>query len=612
MNYYAKIYCFLLGVFLFNGNNLLGQFNLVPNPSFENGVGNPPNTTGDLGGLSSWTYAYQQINAGGNCQHIFSGPNYCAVPIGWWDYNYFVSVRQNGVGQPCYPTSNSFTSKCAEIDHSSYGYGGAIQSTLISPVNPYVQYTLKCKMLCYEPNTFVKVYLTDWTTHWASDSYANHKTLIAQFFPPMDCNWATYFTTFNIGVPLQHLTFETAQGGDILLDDVEITQYCPDPLFQQNKSYYTPEPKYEASNIFAGYNVGAPGPVGEVIVQPGADIIYKAGNSVSLEPGFSVKPSGNFHAYLAPCGRDCFVPAAEAGNVADICTQPPYGTTYPLGMLPEQGMTYTWSANPSGASSNLSSTIISNPVFTPPTTGYGTIVYTLTASNSCGEAVSDLVIVNYNFNGALTSYLDVSNFSSNGPTRGIGSNYGSEVSQIKFEVYYPLPSTSLYKTFIVYRGVDFNGSYYYWYYPGDDFGCDIRHYPVKAYYKIYCSNNWNSGVISAGPELYFMGLNDASCDGGGRLANPQAQTEPPTIKNENKEIFFNILPNPNNGSFSITMNDNGLKDIYVYDATGKVVFEKVNTNERTIDVDLKEYAYGIYVVRITNGSYSVAKKIVKE
>lgn len=83
------------------------------------------------------------------------------------------------------------------------------------------------------------------------------------------------------------------------------------------------------------------------------------------------------------------------------------------------------------------------------------------------------------------------------------------------------------------------------------------------------------------------------------------------ISNKN----LTISPNPNNGTFKIIITKNsspiGIKDLKVYDIMGKVIWQTGTSNNNTFDVDISNYAQGIYYVRSINedGEIEVQKLI---
>lgn len=76
---------------------------------------------------------------------------------------------------------------------------------------------------------------------------------------------------------------------------------CPDFEYIQNTTYTDYASVNVDDFIIAGENVTA-GPTGPVIVSNSADVRYRAGNNIDLQPGFSVSPGGLFAAKIEPCG----------------------------------------------------------------------------------------------------------------------------------------------------------------------------------------------------------------------------------------------------------------------------------------------------------------------
>lgn len=72
-----------------------------------------------------------------------------------------------------------------------------------------------------------------------------------------------------------------------------------------------------------------------------------------------------------------------------------------------------------------------------------------------------------------------------------------------------------------------------------------------------------------------------------------------------------IFPNPNNGQFSITIDDfKGYGKIEIYNSMGKIIVSKEITIENQV-IDLKKENNGIYLVKITNGTKKNIKRIIK-
>ncbi len=102
------------------------------------------------------------------------------------------------------------------------------------------------------------------------------------------------------------------------------------------------------------------------------------------------------------------------------------------------------------------------------------------------------------------------------------------------------------------------------------------------------------------------------------VANPSATTgKPMEIINVEKNNNIGIMPNPNNGTFSITVTKNnqaiGVKEIKVMDMIGRVVWENKATSSNVFNIDISGYSAGIYYVRAINelGEIEI-KKLIKQ
>lgn len=81
-------------------------------------------------------------------------------------------------------------------------------------------------------------------------------------------------------------------------------------------------------------------------------------------------------------------------------------------------------------------------------------------------------------------------------------------------------------------------------------------------------------------------------------------------QNNNPEKLT-IYPNPSNGEFKLEMNDNGEKNIKLFDLTGRVL-TTLKTIEKNIDFNINHLSNGVYYLQIQSSSESYSTKIIKE
>lgn len=77
-----------------------------------------------------------------------------------------------------------------------------------------------------------------------------------------------------------------------------------------------------------------------------------------------------------------------------------------------------------------------------------------------------------------------------------------------------------------------------------------------------------------------------------------------------KDDAMAVYPNPSNSSFTIELSGTQEQSVFVYNATGNVVFEKLNTSQKTVEVDLNELSKGIYLVKVLSVDKQEVKKII--
>lgn len=102
------------------------------------------------------------------------------------------------------------------------------------------------------------------------------------------------------------------------------------------------------------------------------------------------------------------------------------------------------------------------------------------------------------------------------------------------------------------------------------------------------------------PEYYLDVIEDgAVCRGTTSIATQSGS----------REIEFSVMPNPNNGVFSVEVSKgiNGITVLKISDATGRNVYGQTLTSNRTT-IDMSGFAKGVYFVQLqTTDGFSVRK-----
>jgi photosystem II stability/assembly factor-like uncharacterized protein len=88
------------------------------------------------------------------------------------------------------------------------------------------------------------------------------------------------------------------------------------------------------------------------------------------------------------------------------------------------------------------------------------------------------------------------------------------------------------------------------------------------------------------------------------------------IDNQSTKIGLTVYPNPCKNNVAISVN--GITDksvIKIYNVLGEVIYQSATTSNNLVsswNVDVSNFAKGIYIVAVNNGSNSFSQKIVKE
>ncbi len=120
-----------------------------------------------------------------------------------------------------------------------------------------------------------------------------------------------------------------------------------------------------------------------------------------------------------------------------------------------------------------------------------------------------------------------------------------------------------------------------------------------------------------------------ACAGGARMSNPNAGS-PKNIGNSNlaeinsinkdakqlnnsKRYEFSVMPNPNNGNFKLTLNDNEEfpNSISVEDLLGKTILSVNNITSYNFDLSLGNISNGMFIVKVNYPDRTLTKRIIK-
>jgi len=332
------------------------------------------------------------------------------------------------------------------------------------------------------------------------------------------------------------------------VDDISVialnSTACP-PYWKFQHTEFNSNMLFQASDyITLGENHDNTQPVGPVYFRAGSKTILKAANTINITPGIVYEPGSFVHMAIEPCGNSpCPAPIVNNSAIT-ICNSSPVLFTQPS----ETGVFYSWSPtdyldNPNSAS----------PTFTPPNNFIGTIIYTVTATNICGQQQTAQVKVFADANPEPNPWFSIVNPST--PPYYDAYNFTVEVGMsshtewIKFELLKKGTNIVL-NGKIYYRDVDFTCCNFNWsttsFLPSI-YNCND--YDIRITTKNYCYNNTYSQVYAWNKTTYPFNL----------IKFP--------------DVFS--PPNPPNGALYIAATGVVLYDIIVRDRWGKLVFIKI-------------------------------------
>ena len=100
------------------------------------------------------------------------------------------------------------------------------------------------------------------------------------------------------------------------------------------------------------------------------------------------------------------------------------------------------------------------------------------------------------------------------------------------------------------------------------------------------------------------------------LAKPQFAVDVapamPTAATSLKKIGINIFPNPSTGKFTIESKKSYIIDVSIIDLSGKVIYKDSFNNVNSKEVDLSEFAKGLYILQLNVENEKIISKILIE
>ncbi len=335
------LFAYLISIYM-----VLSQNNIVPNYNFENGLTAPygncnyPDNNYSVFDLHVFHWFVADKNfpgVWGNVQYKMASPDWIySLPAN----SCLANFNTKCTGGSILPTNvKSILGKWVSLGtfYSPVGngkftfYREAIRAELTENLNKNKVYVIRYKYVpLYHPHVdehgfnhgsnHLRVHFTtkgqgkQWDMGGPNGNGANSKwNDVANLIHTNvdNCSWGHYQNEIlvpNTPNSLKNVILY-AEAGGFGLDDIELYEKCPISMVLQNRtfdnyfysSFYQNGQNfiYEATDyLYAGNGNWQNTP--ELIVEKGADMIFRAGQGVDLLPGFTAE--NNLDVYIAPCG----------------------------------------------------------------------------------------------------------------------------------------------------------------------------------------------------------------------------------------------------------------------------------------------------------------------
>lgn len=224
---------------------------------------------------------------------------------------------------------------------------------------------------------------------------------------------------------------------------------------------------------------------------------------------------------------------------------------------------------------NLSGTVLgtgNSLAVTPVANSFTTVVFTSTNSGTCPPSVSPVTLFNYPSSTVVNA----------GPNKTICLNLG--------------------QTSAVIGTAPITGATYLWS-PATGLSSPIIAMPTAspATSTTYVLTMTDKCGVS-NTDAVVVGLSN-SC--------PRVkQTVDPSV--DPSARIISVYPNPTNGKFTLATETEDAKTVIVFDYTGKIVFQKNNITDASLNIDITNEAKGIYFIKVVIGDIVKTAKLINQ
>lgn len=332
-------------------------------------------------------------------------------------------------------------------------------------------------------------YITEYNTN------SDFQTILAIQYPgfsPDTYGWTRYRGFFQAEEDKNWLSIGSKKG--MHWDDIKIyevsSNLCKDEWYFDNTVFNYPLEIFQAGDFIkagTGVDPEAGQLDGPVTVLNGSHTVFRAGNYILLEPGFSVEPNAEFETFIEPCEN--LLPPVNLPNQVHNCIS----TSLELGFPGYEGTFIQMQWSPS---TYLDDPTSATPTFTPPGSN-GSITYTVVYTTGAFPGVQiTQVTVNYSDGSNTPPSISYSNLNFDNYNLSVDLNINDYVDVITMSF-----SGQSYN---FYRDVDFNAPVFH---------LDLNHLQVSCCEdvtisfeaKSYCGGTSSTSFdwVKTGPPFGF-------------------------------------------------------------------------------------------------------------
>lgn len=149
-------------------------------------------------------------------------------------------------------------------------------------------------------------------------------------------------------------------------------------------------------------------------------------------------------------------------------------------------------------------------------------------------------------------------------------------------------------------------------------------YTINLYIKFNCSSGWILGDQKVITSVTYSSNCNGSGGGSSKIANQSMNLESLVNRHVNEGngsslsaldgqgSFSTAYPNPTTGKVEVKNSSEAIQNIFVYDATGTLVVQKLEVKNNTATIDLSDLSNGMYFITVQGKTTSENLKVIKQ